>query len=103
MLNPHRDTAPHPRNVLAVVLQYTAPASPAEYVHRVGRTARIGTQGSSLLFLTPTETDYLGVLGSHNIRSDATALYYCLHAIIPRSLAAGWRTFWRVDQNRINK
>ncbi|MGH0125769.1 UNVERIFIED_CONTAM: hypothetical protein FKN15_001603 [Acipenser sinensis] len=50
------------------IVQYTAPASPAEYVHRVGRTARIGTQGSSLLFLTPTETDYLGVLGSHNIR-----------------------------------
>ncbi|KAK6470902.1 putative ATP-dependent RNA helicase DDX31 [Huso huso] len=49
------------------IVQYTAPASPAEYVHRVGRTARIGTQGSSLLFLTPTETDYLGVLGSHNI------------------------------------
>ncbi|KAJ8413871.1 hypothetical protein AAFF_G00064690 [Aldrovandia affinis] len=49
------------------IIQYTPPASPTEYVHRVGRTARIGTRGSSLLFLTPSETAYLDVLASHNI------------------------------------
>ncbi|MGH0153915.1 UNVERIFIED_CONTAM: hypothetical protein FKN15_061894 [Acipenser sinensis] len=59
------------------IVQYTAPASPAEYVHRVGRTARIGTQGSSLLFLTPTETDYLGVLGSHNISQQKWTALVC--------------------------
>ncbi|XP_018614826.1 probable ATP-dependent RNA helicase DDX31 isoform X2 [Scleropages formosus] len=49
------------------IVQYNPPASPAEYVHRVGRTARIGAQGSSLLFLTPSETAYINVLADHNI------------------------------------
>ncbi|XP_069039565.1 ATP-dependent DNA helicase DDX31 isoform X2 [Lepisosteus oculatus] len=49
------------------IVQYSPPASPAEYVHRVGRTARIGARGNSLLFLTPSETAYLAVLANHNI------------------------------------
>ncbi|KAJ8379719.1 hypothetical protein SKAU_G00004970 [Synaphobranchus kaupii] len=49
------------------IIQYTPPVSAAEYVHRVGRTARIGTRGNSLLFLTPSETAYLNVLANHNI------------------------------------
>ncbi|KAI1900554.1 hypothetical protein AGOR_G00051120 [Albula goreensis] len=49
------------------IVQYNPPSSPAEYVHRVGRTARIGTRGSSLLFLTPSETAYLDVLANHRI------------------------------------
>ncbi|XP_061115866.1 probable ATP-dependent RNA helicase DDX31 [Conger conger] len=49
------------------IIQYTPPVSAAEYVHRVGRTARIGTRGNSLLFLTPSETTYLNVLANHNI------------------------------------
>ncbi|KAL0978958.1 hypothetical protein UPYG_G00178480 [Umbra pygmaea] len=49
------------------IVQYNPPSTPAEYVHRVGRTARIGAKGSSLLFLTPAETAYITVLASHNI------------------------------------
>ncbi|XP_030647617.1 probable ATP-dependent RNA helicase DDX31 [Chanos chanos] len=49
------------------IVQYNPPISAEEYVHRVGRTARIGTTGSSLLFLTPSETSYIDVLASHNI------------------------------------
>lgn len=51
------------------LLQYNPPSSAAEYVHRVGRTARIGAQGNGLLFLTPSETAYIDVLAGHNIRS----------------------------------
>uniref|UniRef100_A0A672G3P2 ATP-dependent RNA helicase n=1 Tax=Salarias fasciatus TaxID=181472 RepID=A0A672G3P2_SALFA len=40
-------------------VQYTPPTAAAEYVHRVGRTARIGAAGSSVLFLTPTETPFI--------------------------------------------
>uniref|UniRef100_A0A4W4HM98 ATP-dependent RNA helicase n=1 Tax=Electrophorus electricus TaxID=8005 RepID=A0A4W4HM98_ELEEL len=50
------------------IVQYDPPVSAAEYVHRVGRTARIGARGSGLLFLTPSETAYVDVLASHNIR-----------------------------------
>uniref|UniRef100_A0A8B9H7W9 ATP-dependent RNA helicase n=2 Tax=Astyanax mexicanus TaxID=7994 RepID=A0A8B9H7W9_ASTMX len=49
------------------IVQYNPPTSAAEYVHRVGRTARIGAQGNGLLFLTPSETAYVDSLANHNI------------------------------------
>ncbi|KAL7836783.1 hypothetical protein AOLI_G00280670 [Acnodon oligacanthus] len=49
------------------IIQYNPPTSAAEYVHRVGRTARIGAKGNGLLFLTPSETTYIDVLAKHNI------------------------------------
>ncbi|XP_033476353.1 ATP-dependent DNA helicase DDX31 [Epinephelus lanceolatus] len=49
------------------IVQYTPPTAAAEYVHRVGRTARIGARGSSLLFLTPAETAFINELANHNI------------------------------------
>ena len=39
--------------------QYNPPISCADYVHRVGRTARIGTKGSSLLFVLPSEANFV--------------------------------------------
>ena len=41
--------------ILSLLLQYNTPGDPADYVHRVGRTARIGLKGNALLFLTPAE------------------------------------------------
>ncbi|KAM4663024.1 ATP-dependent DNA helicase DDX31 [Discoglossus pictus] len=49
------------------IVQYNAPASAAEYIHRVGRTARIGAQGSSLLILIPSEAEYIQTLAEHKI------------------------------------
>ncbi|XP_054895862.1 probable ATP-dependent RNA helicase DDX31 isoform X2 [Poeciliopsis prolifica] len=49
------------------IVQYTPPSSAAEYVHRVGRTARIGGRGNSLLFLTPAEAAFITELANHNI------------------------------------
>ncbi|KAL7839845.1 hypothetical protein SRHO_G00265030 [Serrasalmus rhombeus] len=49
------------------IIQYNPPTSAAEYVHRVGRTARIGAKGNGLLFLSPSETTYIDVLAKHNI------------------------------------
>lgn len=49
------------------IVQYNAPSSPEEYIHRVGRTARIGCRGSSLLFLVPSEAEYVSSLASHKI------------------------------------
>ncbi|XP_061867667.1 probable ATP-dependent RNA helicase DDX31 isoform X1 [Colius striatus] len=49
------------------IVQYNAPASPAEYIHRIGRTARIGCHGSSLLVLAPSEAGYVSLLASHKI------------------------------------
>lgn len=44
------------------VVQFDAPQDPAFYVHRVGRAARAGRKGSSLLFLTPKEESYIDFL-----------------------------------------
>nr|XP_056716142.1 probable ATP-dependent RNA helicase DDX31 [Euleptes europaea] len=49
------------------IVQYNPPASLAEYIHRIGRTARIGSRGNSLLILAPSEAEYVSVLASQKI------------------------------------
>ncbi|KAK6944704.1 Helicase, C-terminal [Dillenia turbinata] len=49
------------------IIQYDSPGEATEYVHRVGRTARLGESGDSLLFLQPTEMDYLKDLEKHGV------------------------------------
>ncbi|KAK7328735.1 hypothetical protein VNO77_22852 [Canavalia gladiata] len=49
------------------IIQYDSPGEATEYVHRVGRTARLGERGESLLFLQPVETDYLQDLEKHGV------------------------------------
>lgn len=43
------------QNTFLFHLQYNTPGSAVDYIHRVGRTARIGNEGQALLFLTPSE------------------------------------------------
>jgi len=43
-------------------VQFDAPTDPAQYVHRVGRSARAGRTGSSLIFLTYKEDAYVDFL-----------------------------------------
>ena len=50
------------------IIQYDPPRDVEEYVHRVGRTARMTTEGDALLFLMPHEEPYLDTLGNHNIK-----------------------------------
>lgn len=45
------------------VVQFDPPQDPDAYVHRVGRTARLGRQGSSLIYLAPHEDSYADFLG----------------------------------------
>lgn len=49
------------------IIQYDSPGEATEYVHRVGRTARLGQKGDSLLFLQPIEKDYLQELEKHGV------------------------------------
>ncbi|XP_056289066.1 ATP-dependent RNA helicase DDX55 [Pseudoliparis swirei] len=44
------------------VLQYDPPSSACAFVHRCGRTARIGNQGNALVFLLPMEESYVNFL-----------------------------------------
>lgn len=51
-----------------LVVQFSPPLSIADYVHRVGRTARGGRSGRALLFLSPEETDFIRFLEDKKIR-----------------------------------
>lgn len=44
------------------VLQYDAPKSSCSFIHRCGRTARMGNEGNAILFLMPMEDAYLKFL-----------------------------------------
>lgn len=50
------------------IVQYDPPGEASEYVHRVGRTARMGHAGEAVLFLLPSEAGYLQLLGRHAVR-----------------------------------
>lgn len=44
------------------VMQLDPPTNPKTFVHRIGRTARMGRSGNSLTFLTPSEASYVAFL-----------------------------------------
>ncbi|KYQ92426.1 putative RNA helicase [Tieghemostelium lacteum] len=44
------------------IVQYDPCSDTKDYVHRIGRTARIGNTGCALLFLLPSEREYIGYL-----------------------------------------
>ncbi|KAL7583316.1 hypothetical protein Lser_V15G44082 [Lactuca serriola] len=44
------------------IVQYDPPQDPNVFVHRVGRTARLGRQGSAIVFLLPKEEAYVEFL-----------------------------------------
>lgn len=44
------------------IIQFDPPDDPRDYIHRVGRTARAGKEGKSLLFLLPSELGFLRFL-----------------------------------------
>nr|XP_034345123.1 ATP-dependent RNA helicase DDX55 isoform X2 [Arvicanthis niloticus] len=56
------------------VLQYDPPSNASAFVHRCGRTARIGHGGSALVFLLPMEEAYINFLA---INQKAYAKHEC--------------------------
>lgn len=50
-----------------VVVQFDPPVSPKTFIHRVGRTGRMGRQGETLVILTPQETEYVGFMEMQNV------------------------------------
>ncbi|XP_054730297.1 probable ATP-dependent RNA helicase CG8611 [Anastrepha obliqua] len=51
-----------------IVIQYSPPQKIADFVHRVGRTARAGQSGLALLFLAPSEAQFVRFLEDQRIR-----------------------------------
>lgn len=51
------------------ILQYDPPSEISDYVHRIGRTARAGSGGHAVVFLLPSEKEYVEVLKCHGLSS----------------------------------
>ncbi|KAJ2155682.1 ATP-dependent RNA helicase dbp7 [Coemansia sp. RSA 637] len=52
------------------IIQFDPPSGIDSYLHRVGRTARLGRAGEAVLFLLPSETKYLDMLELKGLRPD---------------------------------
>lgn len=69
------DVAARGLNLPAVdwIVQYDPPCETSDYIHRAGRAARAGSAGHALLFLLPSELQYVEVLKIRGL-SKLTAL-----------------------------
>lgn len=45
-----------------LIVQYDAPGTIKDYLHRIGRTARLGKEGEAMLMLLPSEAGYINAL-----------------------------------------
>ena len=65
-----------------LVIQYSPPQKTADFVHRVGRTARAGRSGRAVLFLTPSEVQFVRYLENKRIRIAQLEMEDYLKALI---------------------
>ncbi|XP_066293904.1 ATP-dependent DNA helicase DDX31-like isoform X2 [Branchiostoma lanceolatum] len=71
------------------IVQYNTPGSATDYIHRAGRTARIGRQGHALLFLMPSEVEFVKVLATNNISMEEMAMEEVLKTLFIHSKDSG--------------
>lgn len=57
-----------------LIVQCCVPLRPEDYVHRAGRTARIGAKGRVVIILFPSEVGFLDVLADRKIKVDKMEL-----------------------------
>ncbi|KZV18257.1 DEAD-box ATP-dependent RNA helicase 17-like [Dorcoceras hygrometricum] len=81
------------------IIQYDSPGEATEYVHRVGRTARLGEKGDSLLFLQPVELDYLKDLEKHGVMLTEYSLLKLLGTVPLYNLKHQVKKFVSVDMH----
>ncbi|KAJ3300819.1 ATP-dependent RNA helicase dbp7 [Borealophlyctis nickersoniae] len=56
------------------IIQYDPPGDVKDYVHRIGRTARLGREGQAVLVLLPGEVEYLDVLRKRGLVAEEMKL-----------------------------
>eukprot|EP00727_Mastigamoeba_balamuthi_P007946 m51a1_g3772 putative probable atp-dependent rna helicase ddx31 (561) ;mRNA; f:140777-142702 len=65
------------------IVQYDPPGEVSDYIHRIGRTARIGHSGDSLLFLLPSEMEYLTMLHEKGVLLETISATHLLLPLAP--------------------
>lgn len=69
------------------IVQYDPPELLQDYIHRVGRTARLGRKGQAIIFLSQCETGYIQILGTHGINLELVPLPRVLSSLRPPRIA----------------
>lgn len=65
------------------VIQYDPPNNASSFVHRAGRTARVGKNGSSLVILMPNEDAYVHFIYSNQkVCINCFVIYWYTFSII---------------------
>lgn len=82
------------------VLQYDPPQDPAAFLHRSGRTARMGREGSALIFLQPQEASYVEFLENRKVHMEE--LHESAGKLF-KDLAAMVRRFCETDREMLEK
>ena len=82
------------------VIQYDPPQDPNGFVHRCGRTARLGKEGHAVLLLLPTEDAYVGAW-RQGVQACATLGAAAADSRGPASGGLGWG--WAVEVLRQRK
>lgn len=67
------------------IIQYNTPGTCVDYVHRVGRTARVGHKGKALIFLEPCESEYLSELNRLQISLKEIKLNMVMNCLMEES------------------
>jgi len=67
------------------IIQYNTPGTCVDYVHRVGRTARVGHKGKALIFLEPCESEYLNELNRLQISLKEVKLNVVMNCLMEES------------------
>ncbi|KAG0042579.1 ATP-dependent RNA helicase dbp7 [Gryganskiella cystojenkinii] len=65
------------------IIQYDPPSDLKDYVHRVGRTARLGRDGEAVLFLLPSEVKYLELLTAQGLPTQEVTVTNILMKLAP--------------------
>lgn len=65
------------------IIQYDPPSDLKDYVHRVGRTARLGRDGEAVLFLLPSEVKYLELLTAQGLPNQEVSVTSILTTLAP--------------------
>jgi len=65
------------------VIQYDPPQHPDQFVHRIGRTARMGKSGSALVYLTTEEETYVEFLRHRGIPIEFLEPYPMVEDVTP--------------------
>lgn len=75
---------------ISTVIEYDAPFATEDHLHRIGRTARAGKQGRSMLFLLPQEEAYLDLIQHYHPNG-------IQHQSYEELLKTGFGKKWDVD------